>query len=52
MIIDAFRDDFLFRPESLHVNYSQALLKNHSAIGYHIKTSSPTVTMPRIKVKP
>lgn len=30
--------------------YTQSLLKNGMAIGYHAKAAPPTVTMPRLKV--
>lgn len=30
--------------------YTQALLSNGMAIGYHAKAAPPTVTMPRLKV--
>lgn len=30
--------------------YTQSLLANRMAIGYHAKAAPPTVTMPRLKV--
>lgn len=30
--------------------YTQSLLANGDAIGYHAKAAPPTVTMPRLKV--
>lgn len=31
--------------------YTQSLLANGMAIGYHAKAAPPTVTMPRLKVR-
>lgn len=31
--------------------YTQSLLANRMAVGYHAKAAPPTVTMPRLKVR-
>lgn len=31
--------------------YTQSLLSNGGAVGYHAKAAPPTVTMPRLKVE-
>lgn len=49
MVVDALRDDFLDRTDNLP--YVSGELKANRACRVAVKVDTPTVTMPRIKVR-
>lgn len=51
MVIDALRIDFIQNDKNASMKYLNKLLAQESACQNNIEVNSPTVTMPRIKVK-
>lgn len=50
MLVDAFREDFLFGPKGRsYMPYTRHLVERGSVHSYVAKARAPTVTMPRIK---
>ncbi|CAF1344468.1 unnamed protein product, partial [Didymodactylos carnosus] len=50
VVIDALREDYVFNSSISHLKYVHHLLKQKQhAIGFKIKTQTPTVTLPRLK---
>jgi ethanolaminephosphotransferase len=50
VVIDALRMDFVFSEDS-GMRYLQSLIRKKQAFGYNAHADSPTVTLPRIKVR-
>ena len=50
MIVDALRDDHLSTDQENRMPYAKNAVSKGDAFIYSLRTASPTVTMPRLKV--